>query len=137
MRMMTHGIEGLGRGKGLTKGSYAMAIAQELAQSERWGYALDDMREEGALSERNYVSAKRDVEEKYGGERVKRMGKLSKLEKAVSYVIGISGIGLIISSGTGVTGNMLGNSSTNSPSLIAGVILLILGLVLVWRTFKK
>ena len=66
----------------------------------------------------------------------------SQLEKYAQYkvaasIFGIFGIGLIIASQTGITGNIIGNSTSEFSALYAGAILLVSALFLFWRSFKN
>lgn len=131
--IMTHSLRNFQRGKGLTPASYAMGIAKSLARSEEYGYVVDDMYEEGVISERQYEGVKREIKD----HAKRHIGKLSGLERIAASVFGVAGVGVLIASGLKITGNVIGNSAANTFGAVAGIVLIILSLVLSSRSFKN
>ncbi|MBI2042858.1 hypothetical protein HYT25_00525 [Candidatus Pacearchaeota archaeon] len=61
----------------------------------------------------------------------------SERYKVAASIFSIFGIGLLVSSGTGITGNIIGNTTANFSAAIAGTIAIIFALFLFWRSFKN
>src|SRR3989344_3832677 len=137
-RIMTHSLNNFQKGKGLTLGSYASGIAEELSSSERYGDVVDDMYGDGIIGERQYKNLQESVHG-YIRDRSKQLRKgLSDLERRIAAsLFGVFGISLLVASGMKITGNVIGNSSANLSGSLAGFILLVVSLLLFWRSFKN
>ena len=137
-RIMAHSLNNFQKGKGLTLGSYASGIAEELSSSERYGDVVDDMYGDGIIGERQYKNLQESVHG-YIRDRSKQLRKgLSDLERRIAAsLFGIFGISLLVASGMKITGNVIGNSSANLSGSLAGFILLVVSLLLFWRSFKN
>ena len=137
-RIMTHSLNNIQKGRGITIGSYASGIAEELVSSERYGDVVKDMYEDGIIGERQYKDLQKSVGEHIKGRSRQLREGLSSLERKVAACIfGSAGIGLIIASGMKITGNIVGNQAANFSGSIAGAILFGISLVLFWRSFKN
>lgn len=137
-KVMKHSLSNISRGKGLTVGSYASGVAEELAHMERYRDTVEDMREEGYIDEREYqrVTSKLNYQIKESSKDLRR--GLSNLEtKIAAAICGISGGALIVLSGAQITGNAVGNVDANTSGFIAGFLLLVMYFVLFSRSFKK
>src|SRR3989344_6278599 len=132
-RIMAHSLNNFQKGRGITIGSYATGIAEELSSSERYGDVVDDMYEDGIIGERQYTDLQKSVGKHIKGRSRQLREGLSSLERKVAACIfGSAGIGLIIASGMKITGNIVGNQAANFSGSIAGAILFGISLVLFW-----
>ena len=94
------------------------------------GSAADILKDAGLIGGSQYSKIKGNIR-KGAKEATREFG--SRLEKYAQYkvassIFGIFGVGLIIASKIGITGNVVGNQISNNPSIIAGAVLLVLAL---------
>lgn len=137
-RVMAHSLHNFQRGRGLTIGSYALGLAEELSNSERYGDIVDDMYKDGIISQRQYKDLQGSVIKNIKGRGRQLREGLSHLEKKLgASILGIFGIGLLISSGLKITGNIIGITNANLSGSIAGFVLLLISLILFSRSFKN
>ena len=137
-RVMTHSLNNFQKGKGLTVGSYASGIAEELTNSERYGDVVKEMYRDGIIGERQYQNLQESVVEHIKGRSRQLREGLSSLERKVAAsIFGVFGISLLAASGMKITGNVIGNSSANISGSLAGFVLLVVSLFLFWRSFKN
>ena|SRR3989344_7657544 len=137
-RVMTHSLNNFQKGKGLTVGSYASGIAEELTNSERYGDVVKEMYRDEIIGERQYQKLQESVVEHIKGRSRQLREGLSSLERKVAAsIFGVFGISLLAASGMKITGNVIGNSSANISGSLAGFVLLVVSLFLFWRSFKN
>jgi len=139
-KIIAHSLRNFQKGRGLTIGSYASGIAEELSNTERYADVVHEMYKEGIIGQKQYQEIQGSVVEHIKG-RSKQLRKgLSQLEKitgVAASIFGIFGIGLLIASGMKITGNVVGNSAGNLSGSLAGFVLLAVSLFLFWRSFKN
>lgn len=131
-RIMAHGVRGFAHGKGLTPAAYTGAIAEELNKIEEYEGVVEDMYQEGIISERQYEHLHGELEH----QTKKRTRSLSNLEyiarQAAVYIFIIIGVVLMMVSATGsLTGAAVGTGLSFTPiSFIIGFISFVAGLLL-------
>lgn len=126
----------------LRQGGYdAPEIERPLKYLSRAGFAsaaADILRESKLVSSGQYRNIKDKIRTGYSEahkEATSGLERMSEYQVAAS-IFGIFGTILIAVSGTGITGNIIGNSTANISGIIAGAILCVLAFAL-WISFKK
>ena len=131
-KVMIEGLEGFQNGKGLTPGTYAMAMAKQLLKNEKHADAVDEMLDDEIISQNQYELITSQVKN-HSTRHIKALQ--GGLEKLTASILAILGFGLILGYGTTITGNVINSSVTSIPGFSAGIILIIISLTLFFRSF--
>ena len=132
-RIMAHGMNDIARGKHVSVGAYAMAIAEELTALGGYSDIVDEMHEEGVLSDRQYHDLKGTVREQ-ARKRAKLFDTgLEGLAKAAVWILMFLGGILMLFSSTTITGAVTGPSASQPFTFILGFVLFVIGLLLYYR----
>ncbi|MEK6897923.1 MAG: hypothetical protein AABX28_01035 [Nanoarchaeota archaeon] len=102
--------------------------------------ALDILRHNNMIDEGRYRSLKKEVMDRTRKESERVSYGIEKYltpQKLAASIFGIFGIGLLVSSGMKITGNVIGNVNANLPGTLAGIILLVVSLILFLTSKKK
>ncbi len=114
----------------ITVPDYLAGVVDRLRKNERYEEILEEMHEEGVLSDRAYTEAKKDMKKDTSKHLRHATSRLEHLARAAAYFFIISGVLLILISGFAVTGGVIGSGIVPSSTFVAGLVVFVTGLVL-------
>ena len=129
-KIMAHNLGNFSKRKPITLARYAAGMAEELGDLEDSEEALDKMYHEKIISKRVYEDAVGEVREQIKHSARKTSSGLEKIARlAASILLIFTGAFIALSAGTGITGAAVGAKMQNSPGLVTGIVMLLIGLV--------
>jgi len=133
-RIMLHGIKDIARDKHISAGAYATAIAEQLVKYDQYDEVVDDMHNEGVLSDHQYNSVKHEIKLNVKQKTGAFKSGLENLARAAVYFLLLLGVILMLLSASGITGAVIGDAAPQASHFIVGFVIFAIGLFLFHKT---